>query len=689
MLSAQVPLRDRSIRYVKGVGPHRMTQLAQLGIETVEDACYYPPRRYEDRTHLVPIGELRPGAIATVRGRILTKTLRRLQRGQTMVEISVGDETGVLRGLWFNQPYLAQQLAVGDEVVLYGQVESRPRLQMIHPEMEPVEGGPDERSIHMGRIVPIYPLTSGLGQRWFRQIIATVVERDCEALEELLPEPLRLSRGWPSAADAVRALHFPIAWDALEHAQQRLAFEELFLFQLALAQRRARTLLLQKPQRYEFDGPLTQGLRGRLPFALTASQQRVLKELLDDMRRPAPMRRLLQGDVGCGKTIVMIHLIAAAVQSGHQVALMAPTELLADQHARVVTAYLGPLGVSVGLLSQALTPSQRKRRTAEIAAGRISVVIGTHALIQRGVTFKDLALVIIDEQHKFGVVQRAHLAKKAPAPDVLVVTATPIPRTLALSIYGDLDISTITELPSGRQPITTRWLRGPQRPELYELIRQQLAQGRQGYVVYPLVEEGSTKDLKAATHMAKQLQAEVFPEFRVGLLHGQMAPRAKAQAMQAFASGQTHLLVSTVIVEVGLDVPNATIMVVEHPERFGLAQLHQLRGRIGRGAQPATCVVVSDAEEEAVRARLAAFVHTTDGFELAEHDLAQRGPGELLGRRQHGWLRFRIANLSRDQSLLELARDEAQALIIRDLELRGPSVAALRERLRCDRQTSG
>ena len=400
------------------------------------------------------------------------------------------------------------------------------------------------------------------------------------------------------------------------------------------------------------------------------------------------MHRLLQGDVGCGKTIVMIHLIAAAVQSGYQVALMAPTELLAEQHARVVAAYLGPLGVSAGLLSQSLTPVQRRARTTEIAEGRLAVAIGTHALIQRSVAFRNLALVLIDEQHKFGVIQRAHLAKKAAIPDVLVVTATPIPRTLALSLYGDLDISTIAELPPGRRPITTRWLREAQCQELYALIRRELAQGRQGYVVYPLVEERSTSGLKAATHMAKQLQAGVFPEFRVGLLHGQMASKTKEQAMRAFVNGETHLLVSTVIVEVGLDVPNATVMVIEHPERFGLAQLHQLRGRIGRGPHAATCVVMSDAQEEAVRARLAAFVQTTDGFELAEHDLAQRGPGELLGRRQHGWLRFRLANLSRDRSLLELAREEARALITRDPALRDPSLAALRARLLRHRQGS-
>jgi ATP-dependent DNA helicase RecG len=393
------------------------------------------------------------------------------------------------------------------------------------------------------------------------------------------------------------------------------------------------------------------------------------------------MHRLLQGDVGCGKTIVIIHLVALAVQSGYQAALMAPTEILAEQHARVVGSYLEPLGVSVGLLSQAVSPAERTKRLAAIASGELPVIVGTHALIQSAVRFKRLALVVIDEQHKFGVAQRAHLARKAQAPDVLVVTATPIPRTLALTIYGDLDVSTITELPPGRQPVTTRWLREAQRPALEAMIRQALSRGEQGYIVYPVVEEHASRELRAATQMAKRLQADVFPEFRVGLLHGQMRPALKERTMRAFARGEVQLLVTTVIVEVGLDVPNATIMVVEHPERFGLAQLHQLRGRIGRSSLPATCVVVSDAEDALVRERLAAFVKTSDGFELAEKDLEQRGPGELLGRRQHGWLRFRLANLVRDGALLETAREEARALASRDPALRDPQLAPLRRRL--------
>ena len=680
-------LRERSVRYVKGVGPQRMARLAQLGIETVEDACYYPPRRYEDRTRLVAVKDLKPGDVATVRGRVLARSLRRVRGGRTIFEAAVGDASGVVYGLWFHSPYLAQQLAVGEELILYGQVEPGRRLQMVHPEIERIDE--DEAFLHMGRIVPIYSVTEGLTQRWFRRFIATILEQDIDGLEEALPDALRRAKGWPGVTEAVRELHFPTSWEAVERARQRLIFEELLLLQLALAQRRANTIAATKPQRYELDGPLTQGLRQRLPFALTASQARVLRELLSDLQQAHPMYRLLQGDVGCGKTIVFTFLIAAAVQSGYQVALMAPTELLAEQHARVITGYLGPIGVSVGLLSQGVPSAERAQRMKALRSGALSVVIGTHALIQRGVTFPKLALAIIDEQHKFGVAQRSRLAKKGQRPDVLVLTATPIPRTLALTIYGDLAVSTIGELPPGRRPIDTLWMHEAQREELYTIMRRHLARSHQGYIVYPLVAERAAQDVKAATQMAKRLQAEVFPEFRVGLLHGQMKPREKERTMLAFARGDVQLLVSTVIVEVGLDVPNATIMVIEHPERFGLAQLHQLRGRIGRGSDPATCVLVSDATDETVRQRLNAFVQTTDGFQLAEKDLALRGPGALLGKLQHGWVRLRLADLSKDRGVLESAREEATALITRDPQLRDPSLEVLRERLGRFRQRPG
>ncbi|MBI4343496.1 MAG: ATP-dependent DNA helicase RecG [Candidatus Omnitrophica bacterium] len=695
----QAPPLQRAIRYVKGVGPARAAQLAQMGVVTVEDALYFAPRRYEDRRRLSTLREAPPGELVTLRVQVLARSLRRIRGGRTLVEASVGDASGVGSAVWFNQPYLAQQLRVGEEVLLYGRLEpgSRPGppsaragagRQLIHPELEHLDGG-EEDSLHTGRIVPVYPLIAGVNQRWLRRLLAGLVEQDSGLLDDSLPEPLRAAKGWPPLPQAIRELHAPSSFEALEIARARLAFGELLLLQLALAQRRARARHKTKPQRYQLDGPLTQALRQRLPFRLTDAQERVLRECCGDLDRRHPMYRLLQGDVGCGKTIVMVFLLAAAAQSGAQAAVMAPTELLAEQHARVIAGLLGPLGVSSTLLAQGLAPAERRERLQAIASGEAAVVIGTHALIQQEVAFKRLALVVIDEQHKFGVVQRARLAGKAQEPDVLVMTATPIPRTLALTMYGDLDISTIDELPPGRGRTTTQWLREAQRDELYALVRRELAKGRQGYVVYPLIEERSTVALRAASRMAKHLQQEIFPEVKVALLHGQMKPAVKERLMQAFLRGQIQLLVSTVIVEVGLDVPNASVMVIEHPERFGLAQLHQLRGRIGRSTYPACCLLVSDSAEDAARSRLQAFVETTDGFRLAEHDLALRGPGELLGRMQHGWWRLRLADVTRDRALLEAARQEAQALIAQDPDLREPAVAALREQLARFRQRPG
>ncbi len=774
----QVPLHKRAIRYVKGVGPSRMVQLAQLGIETIEDACYYAPHRYEDRTTWAQIRDLdrllkspqdtqaaQKGADArrmpqrlrrrtekyadeaaryatqqmrlfqqpvkmqaqewvTIRATVLKKNIRRTRRGQTLVEALLGDSSGVLSCLWFHVPYLANQLKVGEELICYGRIETGARPQMIHPEIEHIEAGEDT-FLHMGRIVPVYSVMGNLTQRWFRSFIAAVLNDSIDEAMESLPESMRQSRNWPPLAQALRMIHFPSSWKELEAAKERLAFEELLWLQLGLAQRRVSIRSRQKPQRYIPDGPLTQRLRERLPFRFTPAQQQVLDELLDDLQKPYPMQRLLQGEVGCGKTIVVITLMAVAVQSQAQAALMVPTEPLAEQQARVIQDYLGPLGVSVELLSQAIPSTRRQKSLEAIAAGKVSIVVGTHALIQQSVSFQKLSLVIIDEQHKFGVVQRADLAKKGHDPDVLVMTATPIPRTLALSIYGDLAVSTITELPPGRHPIQTFWMRESQRQEVYATIRKQLAAGRQGYVVYPLVETTTASDsvgsefltedvskesvrrslspkptakrvfkqasletlftdsprnLKAASQMVTQLK-QVFPEFNVGLLHGQMKSKQKEEVLKAFARGEIQLLVCTVIVEVGLDVANATLMVIEHPERFGLAQLHQLRGRIGRGPYPGKCILISDVTQPPAGQRLQCFVENGDGFQLAEKDLQQRGPGQLLGRDQHGWMRLRIADLLRDRSLLELARQEAAAIIDRDPKLSDPSLRILRERM--------
>ncbi|MBI2174766.1 MAG: ATP-dependent DNA helicase RecG [Candidatus Omnitrophica bacterium] len=690
MTTTQEDIRSKAIRFVKGVGPQRMEQLARLGIETLEDACYYAPRRYEDRSCFAPIRNLVPGKTATIHGTVLSCTLTRIRAGRSLVKAELGDETGVLQVTWFNQPYLARQLKVGERLILYGKVESSRRVQMIHPEMERMDSQEEDAALHMGRIVPIYPLVSGISQRWLRQILHTVLQEAAKSLHEVLPDGILRQENWPDISSAIHQLHFPDSWEELKKARERLAFEELWLFQLAICQRRARIQAIQKPQRYQFEGPVVEQLYRRIPFALTEDQKAVLQELKEGLAQPHPMHRLLQGEVGCGKTIVLVFLLAIAVQSGYQAAVMAPTELLAQQHQARIQQLLEPLGIRVALLAQSVPPMDRDKLLGAIAGGQIPLVIGTHALLQQDVVFQRLALVVIDEQHKFSVAQRASLANKAKAPDVVVVTATPIPRTAAMTIYGDLDISTIRHLPSGRQPVATRWLQEEERPRLYSEIREQLVRRRQAYVVYPLVVESeqqaadvmiSAAEQKAATRMARHLQEKIFPEFRVGLLHGQMSSPLKTKAMQDFAEGKTQLLVSTVIIEVGLDVANATVMVIEHPERFGLAQLHQLRGRIGRGSFSSTCYLVSDEEDEAVRERLKAFVAVTDGFQLAEQDLLLRGPGELLGQRQHGQVRLRIADLSRDQALLFKAKDQALDFFARNRKFSPSLLAALRKRM--------
>lgn len=667
---------------MKGVGPRKVKLLASMGIDQIEDICYYPPRRYEDRRRFCRIEELGPGVTATLKAEVLGVTLKRVRGRLSIVEAKVADDTGAVRLVWFNIPYLAKQLHAGQSLILYGKAEIKGRqLTITHPEMERVEDDTD-LAVHAGRIVPVYPLVSGVTQRWMRELTHRVVSEHADQLEESLPRELIAQKHWPAIADAIRTLHFPAEEIDFKTAHQRLAFEELLILQLALAQRRAQIQSKRKPQKYVLKKKsLFDRLTKRLPFELTAAQKNVLNELFTDMLQPYPMQRLLQGDVGCGKTIVMILLMAVVIEAQGQVALMAPTELLAEQHFASVSRLLEPLGVSVTLISQGVPAAQRRERQAAVAEGKIDVAIGTHALMQDAIAFKRLSFVIVDEQHKFGVMQRAKLVAKGAAPDVLVVTATPIPRTLALSLYGDLDVSTIREMPPGRQPVKTHWVGQGERQRVYRAIHKQLELGRQVYIVYPLVEEKEDSDLKAATQMAERLRPE-FSKATVGLLHGQMKPQDKEAVMRAFAANEIQVLVSTVVVEVGLDVPNATLMVIEHPERFGLAQLHQLRGRIGRGEHPAACILIGGKGPDADNnQRLSAFVGTRDGFKLAEKDMEIRGPGELIGRRQHGWAPFRIADLVRDGDWLESARFEARQIIEHDPELSSPDYAVLRRRL--------
>jgi ATP-dependent DNA helicase RecG len=669
---------------VKGVGPHRAALFERLGLVTVGDALNRFPRHYEDRRQFVPFRSLRAGQPQATTGTVSQVIAPPRGRGRVPLKVVFRDASGFLVGLWFNQPYLAQVFKRGQRVVLFGRALPPERgsraLVMRQPEFEIIEEDEDS-SLHMGRIVPVYALTEGLAQRGVRSLLHRIVEDAAGQVPESLPEALRRRRGLPAAPDAYRAIHFPGSLEAAEVARRRFVFEDFLLLQLGLAIRRQRQ---GRRPGHAIDpaGDLVARLVASLPFELTRAQRRVWEEIRADLARPVPMNRLLQGDVGSGKTVVALMALLTAMEAGYQGVLMAPTEILAEQHLGTVRALLGSLDVPVALLTAGQKGRDREAALRAAQTGEARILVGTHALIQEGVAFHRLGLVVVDEQHRFGVLQRASLRAKGQHPDVLVMTATPIPRTLALTLYGDLDVSVLDELPPGRQAINTQWRTEPRRGQIYDFIRRELRDGRQAYVVYPLVEETEASDLKAATAMAGRLQAEVFAEHRVGLVHGRMAFEAKDAVMRAFKAGEIQVLVATTVIEVGIDVPNAAVMLIEHAERFGLAQLHQLRGRVGRGPARSYCILLaSGLPTEEARRRLEAMCETQDGFRIAEVDLEIRGPGDFFGTRQAGLPEFRAANLLTDGRLLQEAREEAFALIERDPALGLPEHGPLREAL--------
>ena len=675
-------LRD-PVQYVKGVGPARAKLLAHLGVRTIEDLLLYFPRRYEDRSRFVPIARVCEGATETIVGTIRSTSERRARSGLHIVQALLEDDSGALTATWFNQPYLAGYVTQGRRVVLHGRIgRFGGRLQIESPEYELLEGDGDE-SLHMGRIVPIYTVSKDLSQRFFRQTVKASLDRFLRYLPDPLPPAMRRTHALLNAQAAVGAIHFPPTTEQAQAARGRFVFEEFLLLQIGLALRRQRLKGRPAGISHAVEGPLVETFRASLPFTLTPGQVKAISEIFGDMALPKPMHRLLQGDVGSGKTLVAAHAVVLAVQNDYQVAVMVPTEILAEQHCVTLARWLAPLGIEVTLLVSGTAPRLRRQILDRIATGEANVVIGTHALLQEAVAFRRLGLVVIDEQHKFGVMQRAVLSQKGEQPDILVMTATPIPRTLAMTLYGDLDVSTIADLPPGRQPVRTLWLKDGERAQAYQLVRQQVAAGRQAFVVYPLVEgeADAASGLRAATRMAKTLQAEVFPEYRVGLLHGRMKPAEKETIMRRFAANELQVLVSTVIVEVGIDVPNATVMVVEHADRFGLSQLHQLRGRIGRGWAESFCFLVATPTTDEARQRLEAMVQTQDGFEIAEADLALRGPGEFFGTRQHGLPELRVGDIVKDIRLLEASRQEAFALVQADPALARPEHRLLRQHL--------
>ncbi|HSM57282.1 MAG TPA: ATP-dependent DNA helicase RecG [Candidatus Sulfomarinibacteraceae bacterium] len=670
---------------IKGVGSTLSQRLSTLGAETIGDLLYIFPRRYDDYSLLKPINRLQYGDQVTIIGTIWETRARRTHNNQTIVQSIISDGTDKVQATWFNQPWLTDKLTAGTQIVISGAVEQYLGRKVFNsPEWEPLS----EELLRTGRIVPVYPLTKGLGSNKMRQIMKEAVDNWAARVPDPMPETIRERQDLLALPEAIFQVHFPTSRDVLHQARRRLAFDELFLLQLGM---------LGQRRQWQSDPaqPLTEGddvlqrFISNLPFQLTGAQQRVTEEIRNDMARDIPMNRLLQGDVGSGKTVVAAAAMVIAVANGAQAAMMAPTEILAEQHYQGLNRMLSDLDINMRLLTGSATSADRSEIYAGLSDGSIDVIIGTHALIQDNVQFNNLGLAVIDEQHRFGVDQRAALRDKGisddgqqPArnPHLLVMSATPIPRTLALSLYGDLDISILDEMPPGREEITTRWIRPSERERAYAFVRGQIQKGRQAYIICPLVEESDKIEAKAAVEEHARLQEEVFPDLKLGLLHGRMKGEEKESIMRDFYRGETDILVSTSVIEVGVDVPNSTVMVIEGANRFGLAQLHQFRGRVGRGEHRSYCLLISDAVNGDAEERLLALEQSNDGFMLAEKDLELRGPGEFFGRRQSGIPELYMASLL-DVKLLETAREEAQWLFEVDPDLEAPEHAAIRQRV--------
>ncbi len=665
-------LEDISVQYVKGVGPARKKLFAQLGIESIGDLLYFLPRRYQDRRNVTMIAQAKVGEWQTVSGKILAKESRRSWYTKKHVsQMTIDDGTGRLACVWFNQPYLDRYLIEDKRVVCYGKVDMyKDRLQMVSPEYEILESADDE-SLSLKRIVPIYPLTRGVTQRYLRKTIKACLERYKERLSEYLPVPLRNKNHLPNIRRSISSIHFPENFKDQEEALNRISFEEFYFFQISIILRRL-SITRKKGVSHKINDVLALQFMNAFVFELTGAQRKVIREIRSDMEKDTPMLRLLQGDVGSGKTLVALFGCAMAFKNGKQSCVMAPTEILARQHYENIQKIIadGPFkGMKVALFISGIKKNEKDRLYQQIQSGEIDLVIGTHALINDEVSFKNLSFAVIDEQHKFGVRQRALLAEKGNNPDVLIMTATPIPRTLCITLYGDLDVSIIDEMPPGRGEVETRLYDHEQSGEVYELVRQKVAEGQQVYVIYPIIDESEKLDLKAAKEMFKHFQTKEFKELRVGLVHGQMKRKESQEIMSKFQNKGIDILVATTVIEVGVDVSNANVMVIEHAERFGLAQLHQLRGRIGRGETDGLCLLIADAQTDESNDRLKAILSTNNGFKIAQHDLEIRGPGRFFGRHQHGLNELKVANPLTQLDILELARKEAIALIEDDPKL--------------------
>jgi ATP-dependent DNA helicase RecG len=667
---------DSDVQFVKGVGPRRASLLTSRGVRTVGDLLLRIPRAYQDRSAFASLASLRPGQDAAIHAKIYrSRAIQTRTRGR-ILEAVLTDGTSFAYAKWFHggATSLGRSLTAGRQIILFGRVDHDnydSKLVFFNPEFELLDEETPQgtASLDVGRIVPIYEELGGMTSRQLRRIIASALADLLDPLDDPIPPAIRAEQGFPDLRTCLQRIHFPIAGDNvadLNHraspSHRRLIFEEFFLLELVFALRKKQSQLT-RGIRFETDDRVRSCVKKILPFHPTAAQKRVLKEIVEDLKAPHPMNRLLQGDVGSGKTIVAFEAVVVAVENGYQAAIMAPTEILAEQHYLNAKRVLAPLGYSIGVLRRGIKKAEKKKLFEDLAAGTIQLIIGTHVLLEESTVFNKLGLVVIDEQHRFGVVQRLRLMTKGDQPNTLVMTATPIPRTLAMTLYGDLDLSVIDEMPPGRSPIRTIHATERSADRIHATLAGEMRKGRQCYVVYPVIEESEKVDLKSATEGFEKL-SRIFADRRVALLHGRLKSEEKEAIMRAFAAGELNVLVSTTVIEVGVDVANATVMLIEHAERFGLAQLHQLRGRVGRGSEASLCVLMTPEKiGETARERIGAMVSTTDGFRLAEVDLRLRGPGEMAGTRQSGLPEFRVANLMEDSLLLSLAQNEAKKYV--------------------------
>lgn len=661
---------DFDVQYVKGVGPQRAKILGKLGINTAKDLLTYFPRDWEDRRFIKKIRDLITNNRETVQGTVVAAGDISPRPNLTITKVAISDETGIIYAVWFNQPYMKEKFKKGMKVILSGKVESgyySGLREIPTPEYEIIED--DAEGLNTGRITPIYPLTEGISQRVLRSIIKNALDRYAENLIDILPKKLLEKYNFLDLPSSLYNIHFPEDFVYKEKARERLVFEEFFLIQVCLALRK-NSFKKEKGISFKIPENLLKKFYSLLPFELTDSQKQVIEEIKKDMSKEKPMNRLIQGDVGSGKTVIAIAATLICISNNYQAAIMAPTEILAEQHYLNVHRILEKLGIKAALLTGSISKREKEKIINLTNSGEINLLIGTHALIQEGVKFKNLGLAIVDEQHRFGVLQRQALKKMGYNPDMLVMTATPIPRTLALTVYGDLDISTLKELPKERKPVITKLYPFTKRDKVYQFIKEQVRRGAQAYIVCPLIEESKKLDVQAATKLAEYLQKEVFPEFKVGLLHSKMKTKEKEEVMEKLRNREIDILTSTTVIEVGIDIPNATVMLIENSERFGLAQLHQLRGRVGRGKEQSYCILLSDAKDGEAKERMDILVKTSDGFLIAEEDLKLRGPGEFYGTRQHGMPELKIANIFEDTEILKKARREAFLLVEEDPELR-------------------